>query len=226
MYAHCLPVAEAWIKLHRDQRRNFFAYSTDVALLTSIQARILTESPARKHNPIEGLRTLVPADPEWLSKMDGSLPSRILPYMYLGNLNHANNPELLEELGIKRVVSVGEKVNWIGGMNCPTNKFELVAIKNVQDNGVDSLSCEFERCLEVIGECESEVAVKRFEVLTYFRRAREERRYRYARTLSRGSVPLGNDLHCRSHEGIEFEFSKSIVSLIIPDFNQGRGNNS
>jgi dual specificity MAP kinase phosphatase len=150
MYAHCLPVGEAWIKLHREERRNFFAYSTDVALLSSIQARILSESPARIPDPVSPLQSVVPSEPEWLSKMDGSLPSRILPYMYLGNLSHANNPALLERLGIQRVVSVGEKVNWAGVMDS-TDGFELVTVKNVQDNGVDALSTEFERCLEVIG---------------------------------------------------------------------------
>ncbi|KAK4047558.1 tyrosine/serine/threonine protein phosphatase pps1 [Microbotryomycetes sp. JL201] len=39
---------------------------------------------------------------------DGHFPSRILPYLYLGNLNHAMNAAMLKELGITHVVSVGE----------------------------------------------------------------------------------------------------------------------
>jgi dual specificity MAP kinase phosphatase len=160
MFAHGLPVSEAWIRLHRELRRNFFAYPTDVALLTSIQPRILTESPAKRTNSAPCLAlSSIPADPEWLGKLDGSLPSRVLDYMYLGNLSHANNPGLLRELGIGRIVSVGEKVAWPdrgvgegktveGGLY---DGFEFVVVENVQDNGVDSLSEEFERCLDFIG---------------------------------------------------------------------------
>lgn len=39
---------------------------------------------------------------------EGSLPSRILDFIYLGNLNHASNPSMLHMLGITHVVSVGE----------------------------------------------------------------------------------------------------------------------
>lgn len=85
MYAEGLPVHEAWVQMHRDKGRNFFAYPSDVALLTSIQARILQASPRFNDN------FLNIAEPRWLSKVDGSLPSRILPYMYLGNLGHANS---------------------------------------------------------------------------------------------------------------------------------------
>jgi dual specificity MAP kinase phosphatase len=161
MYSQGLPVGEAWIKLHTERKRNFFAYPTDVSLLASIQTRILSESPARKPNPSGLLPT--PVDPLWLSKMDGSLPSRILPYMYLGNLNHANNPHLLKELGIGRIVSVGERVAWssTGEVTSPSETkpaekeaydgFEFLVVENVQDNGVDALTNEFERCLDFIG---------------------------------------------------------------------------
>lgn len=41
-------------------------------------------------------------------RFEGSFPSRILPFLYLGNLNHAMNADMLHELGITHVVSVGE----------------------------------------------------------------------------------------------------------------------
>ena len=106
MYAEGLPVHEAWVQLHREKGRNFFAYPSDVALLTAIQPRILQESPKFNKSVFDL------TEPQWLSKIDGSLPSRILPYMYLGNLGHANNPELLKELGITRILSVGEALSW------------------------------------------------------------------------------------------------------------------
>jgi dual specificity MAP kinase phosphatase len=148
MYAEGLPVHDAWVRLHREKGRNFFAYPSDVALLTAIQPRILQESP-RFSQSVFNL-----TEPKWLSKIDGSLPSRILPYMYLGNLGHANNPELLQELGITRILSVGESLSWPEDlqktMNWPAEN--LLMVDRVQDNGVDPLWAEFERCLKFIGK--------------------------------------------------------------------------
>ncbi|KAF2129515.1 dual specificity protein phosphatase PPS1 [Dothidotthia symphoricarpi CBS 119687] len=146
MYAEGLPAHDAWIQMHRDKGRNFFAYPTDVALLTTIQPRILQESPRFKQSVYHL------SEPRWMSKIDGSLPSRILPYMYLGNLNHANNPEVLRELGITRILSVGEALSWPEDvrkkLNWPSENFYMV--DRVQDNGVDPLWDEFERCLKFI----------------------------------------------------------------------------
>jgi dual specificity MAP kinase phosphatase len=148
MYAEGLSAHEAWVQLHRDKGRNFFAYPMDVSLLTQIQPRILQESP-RFSGSIFHL-----SEPKWLSRIDGSLPSRILPYMYLGNLGHANNPELLRELGITRILSVGESLDWPKGLKQQLNWPEknLMMIDHVQDNGVDPLWDEFERCLKFIGK--------------------------------------------------------------------------
>jgi dual specificity MAP kinase phosphatase len=146
MYAEGVPAHEAWIQLHRDKGRNFFAYLSDAQLLTQITPRILQESPRWRAD------VLHLNEPKWMSHIDGSLPSRILPYMYLGNLNHANNPELLRELGITRILSVGETLSWPEDtkkkIRWPSEK--LMHVDRVQDNGVDPLWDEFERCLEFI----------------------------------------------------------------------------
>lgn len=148
MYAEGLPAHEAWVQLHRDKGRNFFAYPTDVSLLSQIQHRILQASP-RFNSSILNI-----SEPQWLSRIDGSLPSRILPYMYLGNLGHANNPELLRELGITRILSVGENLSWPDEvkrkLDWPSDN--LLMIDRVQDNGVDPLWDEFDRCLKFIGK--------------------------------------------------------------------------
>lgn len=146
MFAEGVPVHEAWLKLHCDKKRNFFAYSSDVNFLMGIQERILEESPATGGRDISRI-----PDPAWLSRMDGSLPSRILPYMYLGNLPHANNPELLQALGIKRILSVGEPVTWHQSTLEQWGEDNLLLIDQVQDNGIDPLTGEFDRCLEFIG---------------------------------------------------------------------------
>lgn len=147
VFAEGVPVHDAWLKLHCDKQRNFFAYPSDVALLTSIQGRLLAESPAAEHD-----KKVAKAAPSWLAKLDGSLPSRVLPYMYLGNLTHANNPEMLKRLGIKRILSVGEPVSWSKKDLDMWGHENLMMVDRVQDNGIDPLTSEFERCLNFIGK--------------------------------------------------------------------------
>ncbi|KAJ5120607.1 uncharacterized protein N7515_009995 [Penicillium bovifimosum] len=147
MFAKGVPAHEAWLQLHTIQNRNFFAYQSDVAYLCHIQGRLLHESPAA-----QSLNITEMSDPDWFHRIDGSFPSRILPYLYLGNLNHANNPELLWKLGIRRVLSIGECVNWKNKTNIGFRDRDVMYIDNVQDNGIDPLSKEFERCLKFIEE--------------------------------------------------------------------------
>ena len=148
MFVECIPVHEAWIKLHCKKRRNFFAYPSDVSLLAAIQPRIMQESP-------KGTRCIpcsLPKDPPWLKRLDGSLPSRVTSYMYLGNLTHANNPDLLTALGIKRVLSVGEPVSWARDKLNNWGSDNFLYVDRIQDNGVDPLADEIDRCLEFIGK--------------------------------------------------------------------------
>ncbi|KAI9705504.1 MAG: tyrosine/serine/threonine protein phosphatase pps1 [Candelina mexicana] len=143
MFAEGVPVHEAWLRLHCEKQRNFFAYPSDVALLTSIQGRILQESPRQRD-------ITVITEPAWLSAMDGSLPSRILPHMYLGNLNHANNPDLLNVMGIRQILSVGETVSWAKEEDKKWGGKNLLFIDRVQDNGVDPLTDDFDKCLKFL----------------------------------------------------------------------------
>ncbi|KAI4103337.1 MAG: hypothetical protein LQ339_004259 [Xanthoria mediterranea] len=152
MYAERIPVHDAWLRLHCEKGRNFFAYPSDVALLLSLQTRILELSPG----PGNGISGAVQEVPAWLSRFDGSLPSRVLPYMYLGNLGHANNPQLLRALGIRQVLSVGEPVGWPKGQKESWGAKNYLFIDRVQDNGVDCLTNDFERCLDFIGKGKDE----------------------------------------------------------------------
>ncbi|KAH8816284.1 hypothetical protein F5884DRAFT_216720 [Xylogone sp. PMI_703] len=149
-YATGLPVPKAWLNLHVEKKRNFFAYPSDVALLTCIAPRLLSESPALQNKSLSEITELVKEEPGWLRNMDGSLPSRVTDYMYLGNLGHANNPGLLREMGIGQILSVGETANWRDGELEKWGSDNIMVVQRVQDNGVDPLTEEFERCLEFI----------------------------------------------------------------------------
>lgn len=146
------PVPDAWLNLHTTKKRNFFAYPSDVALLTAIAPRLLYESPARAGESLTNVTAVVKDEPKWFAGFDGSLPSRVLDYMYLGNLGHANNPDLLREMGIGQILSVGETAMWREGELEVWGVENTCVVQGVQDNGIDPLTEEFERCLEFIGE--------------------------------------------------------------------------
>jgi dual specificity MAP kinase phosphatase len=152
IYAHGVTVSEAWLQMHVDKRRNFFAYPSDVALLNAIAPSLLAGSPAVPNPSTQDIVKRIQDEPAWLSLMDGSLPSRVLDYMYLGNLGHANNPELLRSLGIGQILSVGETATWRDGEAEKWGEDKVCIVQSVQDNGVDPLTGEFERCLAFIGE--------------------------------------------------------------------------
>ncbi|KAJ1324990.1 dual specificity MAP kinase phosphatase [Microdochium nivale] len=149
-YSTGQAVPEAWLKLHTEKKRNFFAYPTDVALLTSLATRLLSESPVCANKSLAEITAQVQDEPRWLASLDGSFPSRVLDYMYLGNLGHANNPDLLRAMGIGQILSVGETTMWRDGELEKWGTDNVQLVQNVQDNGIDPLTSEFERCLEFI----------------------------------------------------------------------------
>jgi dual specificity MAP kinase phosphatase len=149
IFAEGITAHEAWVKLHTDLQRSFFAFEADLKALNYLQPYLLVRSPTsssfrRMSSPL--------AVPAWFTNIafDGSFPSRVLPHMYLGNLQHANNPEMLRVLGITRVLSIGEQVMWDlekerkAGMH-------LRYVDNVQDNGIDPLLNYIDSCLEFLG---------------------------------------------------------------------------
>ncbi|KAI0090972.1 hypothetical protein BDY19DRAFT_667817 [Irpex rosettiformis] len=102
------------------------------------------------------------------SRFDGSFPSRVLPFLYLGNLNHAANVYMLHALGITHVVSVGECAlipPENAGSHCATTakpgslwieekegRIKVLDIKDVCDDGIDSLEPQLPPICEWIDE--------------------------------------------------------------------------
>ncbi|KAG0642041.1 hypothetical protein HOY80DRAFT_1037876 [Tuber brumale] len=149
MYSEGLPAHSAWIQLHTVKIRNFFAYEKDLHFLRFAEHRIL-EAAAEDKGYCLNYAVLNP--PGWIHRMDGSLPSRILSYMYLGNLQHANNHGLLVALGIKRVLSIGEELSWTDKEKSKWGADNAMVVKDLQDNGCDPLEYQFRRCLDFIEE--------------------------------------------------------------------------
>ncbi|KAI0394564.1 hypothetical protein F5Y17DRAFT_246281 [Xylariaceae sp. FL0594] len=149
-YSTGRAVADAWLDLHTVLKRNFFATPTDAVLLSCIAPRLLRESPVCAHKSLAQITAMVRNEPRWLAALDGSMPSRILDHMYLGNLSHANNSELLWALGITQVISVGETTTWTPGAWDRWGGENVFQIRHIQDNGIDSLTGAIPECLDFI----------------------------------------------------------------------------
>ncbi|KAG7890943.1 hypothetical protein KL925_002068 [Ogataea polymorpha] len=106
----------------------------------------------------------------------GSIPSRVLPHLYLGSLSHASSLRLLKELGINYVVSVGEHVPWLDDLEyatgttesgceifkiCSDQKVdgsdcgveEVMRINNINDDGIGTLTTTINDALDFIDKC-------------------------------------------------------------------------
>ena len=167
IYSTGVSTSQAWINLHTKYGRPFFSFPLDVIVLLTLEKALLENSPV---TPNKDLETINVNDPlktcePWFSKLDGSLPSRILPHMYRGSLVHAENPEMLIKLGIKRILSVGETLSWMDySKSCsqsdgkvlyenPYNGLsQLIYMDNIQDDGVDALMNSLSECLEFLDE--------------------------------------------------------------------------
>lgn len=177
IYSTGSQTSQAWLDLHVTYGRPFFCFPCDVVLLLALGPVLRKYSPAlpgsrqllEDHKSAKEDMSDIYADHNgdpfkstepWFSKLDGSLPSRILPHMYLGSLIHAENPELLAKLGIKRVLSVGETLTWMNYDTSETNVYDnpydgisqLMYMDNIQDDGVDALMNSLTRCLEFLDE--------------------------------------------------------------------------
>ena len=149
IFSEGITAHEAWVRLHRDLQRSFFAFETDLKALIYLQPYLLARSPtSSSFQRLSSLSSM----PAWFTNpaFDGSFPSRVLPHMYLGNLQHANNPEMLRTLGITRVLSIGEQVIWNMEKELDAGML-LLYLDNVQDNGIDPLLNYIDRCLDFLG---------------------------------------------------------------------------
>jgi dual specificity MAP kinase phosphatase len=149
IFAEGITAHEAWVKLHTTLQRSFFAFESDLQALKYLQSHLLARSPSQ--TSFRRISTPI-STPSWFThgSFDGSFPSRILPHMYLGNLQHANNPEMLRALGITRVLSIGEQVVWDVEAEMAAG-MHLMYLDNVQDNGIDPLLECIDPCLDFLG---------------------------------------------------------------------------
>ncbi|GJJ71361.1 hypothetical protein EMPS_03711 [Entomortierella parvispora] len=112
-------------------------------------------------------------------EFEGSFPSRILSFLYLGNLAHASNPGLLKSLGIQYVLSVGEEAHGLADAEYSSvddgaqdknammdvesqpqrldthtqpKRFMVKLVDDMYDNGVDSLWRHLENCVDFVDE--------------------------------------------------------------------------
>jgi dual specificity MAP kinase phosphatase len=80
----------------------------------------------------------------WLFSKSG-FPSPIFDDVYLGSVDHANNFALLRHMGIKRVLSIGYKID---SKNPEID--EHLEIEDILDDGADSISPHLDKCVEFL----------------------------------------------------------------------------
>ncbi|CAG8564283.1 6719_t:CDS:2, partial [Scutellospora calospora] len=138
MYHENLNLPQAYLKLQKI--RSFFVYSHDVDTLAGIERCIferkgINEDETNRQEEFSWFYT---------PYFEGSFPSRILPFLYLGNLNHACNASMLKSLGITHVLSVGED------SRLDNKDFEVQYLNNLFDDGIDSLWNHLDSCVNFI----------------------------------------------------------------------------
>ncbi|WFD44429.1 hypothetical protein MPSI1_003097 [Malassezia psittaci] len=138
MYTQQISLQQAFLRLHVQYNRPFFIFRKDLELLRALEKSMVNDVSSAPDPQSDWSN-----DPHF----DGSLPSRILPFLYLGNMQHARNARMLKAMGITHVVSVGECVANDPENRSPYSLGEAEAdqsiavhhIRNVADDGTDSL---------------------------------------------------------------------------------------
>ncbi|ODQ67361.1 hypothetical protein NADFUDRAFT_49796 [Nadsonia fulvescens var. elongata DSM 6958] len=129
-------------------------------------------SNTSEHSRSYSNASLVPYDDSWFFNnplFDGNFPSKILPYIYLGSLKHAENFKMLKNLGVKRIISVGERVSWVTNDVSRANwndtlrlshmdyeeyktKIKYLRINDFSDDGIDLITPHISECLDFINQ--------------------------------------------------------------------------
>lgn len=112
-----------------------------------------------------------------LIEIDGSLPSLILPHLYLGSIDHAMCIPMITRLGIEYIISVGESIEWVNkikydkfvtnsgceiyqispGQKLLNSSYEIkvkkvIKLPNINDDGIGSLSSTLDDVIKFIDE--------------------------------------------------------------------------
>lgn len=157
-------------------RPSLFSRSSSHSSTATLRASIPSSSTnARQHPPLGPVSDAFSHPWFYTDLFDGHFPSRILPFLYLGNINHANNALMLRALGITHVLSVGESAlvpphklgappagsapPSPGKARLPTNSLwleqsmgniEVCDIQDIQDDGCDPILNHMCTALEFI----------------------------------------------------------------------------
>jgi dual specificity MAP kinase phosphatase len=157
MYAEGISLDQAFLRLHKDKQRNFYCFTDDVTTLLALEPLLLNASPASRSQDLTKLDKMsLPWFQSSLGQQfSGNLPSRILDHLYLGNLEHSENLPMLKALGISRILSVGEHPAWQAqqqSLDLSVKPEAHLWVRQIQDDGIDPLARQIERCLEFIDE--------------------------------------------------------------------------
>ncbi|SGZ41344.1 uncharacterized protein HGUI_03545 [Hanseniaspora guilliermondii] len=191
IYSKQLNLKEAILYVHKELKRPFFVFPNDLEVLNYLQILLLSKAKERimfEENTTQLIyerfeitnvdftnmffnTSIVPnikSDLDCMMNLKGPLPSQILDYLYLGSLKHAESFNLLKDMDITCVVSVGERLTILEGKEPESCKVEkgnnrkvviykidgitIYHIDKLLDNGHDPL---LESLYEILGFIES-----------------------------------------------------------------------
>lgn len=191
IYSKQLTLKEAILYVHKELKRPFFVFPNDLEVLNYLQILLLSKAKERIDYEEDTTQVInerfeitnvdftnmffntsivpnIKSDLDCMMNLKGPLPSQILEYLYLGSLKHAESFNLLKDMNINCVVSVGEKLTILQGReyeSCTIQKgnnrklviykidgITIYHIDKLLDNGHDPL---LDSLYEILGFIES-----------------------------------------------------------------------
>lgn len=160
IYSKQLILKDAILYVHKELKRPFFVFSNDLEVLSYLQILLLSKAKERtlyeqkKTAKIEERFEITNEDftnmffntsivPNYKSDLDcmmnlkGPLPSQILDYLYLGSLKHAESFNLMKDMNINCIISVGEKLSILNG-----KRYDFVTVDENTNRRIVIYKCQ------------------------------------------------------------------------------------
>ncbi|CCH61680.1 hypothetical protein TBLA_0F01370 [Henningerozyma blattae CBS 6284] len=189
IFKYSLSLTRAILTLH-DLNRQLFLYPGDIQVLGHIEPILHDNSPLNQkqqlidinadnnlatklnieissNNFTEIFLTKLPSNYARLMNIKGPLPSKILPFLYLGSLHNIIYPDILRSLNITHLINIGSLPPWLNRTNKNTNKqkyttsiesyeqynIKILCLHDLLDNGEMSITGYFDQLIEFINTC-------------------------------------------------------------------------
>lgn len=160
-----LSLQDVILKSYRDDMKLYF-FKQDLIFLKKFEGFMKNDICNEKRYRFRSLESLnmTSRHYSWFNfAKDNNFPCNIYKTLFLGSINHANSPDILNCLKFNKIVSIGEKPDWLKVNDAPIYSFynkqndkvevydikihkkefphlkSVIFIKNLKDDGKDSI---------------------------------------------------------------------------------------